>query len=167
MTVSARVNNYLKEHHINYQVVSHLYSEGAYDTAIAAHIPTKKLAKAVLLADHEGKHLLAVLPASNHLSLKSLSKKLDRELKLVEENNLNVFFADCSRGAIPAVGQAYFLSMIWDDHLMEEPDIYMEAGDHELLIHMDKKEFMKLMAEQPHMKISDWDTAHPKAPGLH
>jgi Ala-tRNA(Pro) deacylase len=155
MTISARVDSYLKDHSINYQIVNHHYSEGAYNTAVAAHIPTKKLAKAVLLIDHDGKHLLAILPSSNILSIKELSEKLDRELQFVQEQDLGVFFTDCAFGAIPAVGQAYNISVIWDDHLKDEPDIYIEGGDHEALIHMDKEDFMKLMADQPHMIISE------------
>lgn len=167
MTISARVDSYLKDHDINFQVVNHRYSEGAYNTAVAAHIPMKKLAKAVLLIDHDERHLLVVLPASNLLSLKDLSKKLDRELRFVQEKDLSVFFADCSTGAIPAVGQAYNLSMIWDDHLQEETDIYIEGGDHEALVHMSKEEFLKLMADQPHMIISERGAAHLKETGAH
>jgi Ala-tRNA(Pro) deacylase len=167
MTISTRVDSYLKEHHINFQVVNHRYSEGAYNTAVAAHIPMKKLAKAVLLTDHDEKHLLVVLPAANLLSLKDLSKKLDRDLRFVQEKDLAVFFADCSTGAIPAVGQAYNLSMIWDDHLQDEPDIYIEGGDHEALVHMSNGEFLKLMADQPHMIISERGAAHLKETGVH
>lgn len=167
MAISARVDSYLKDHGIKYQVVNHRYSEGAYNTAVAAHIPMKKLAKAVLLTDHDDKHLLVVLPASNLLSLKDLSKKLDRELRFVQEKDLSVFFADCSTGAIPAIGQAYNLSMIWDDHLREESDIYIEGGDHEALVHMNKEEFLKLMADQPHMIISERGAAHLKETGAH
>jgi Ala-tRNA(Pro) deacylase len=167
MTISTRVNSYLKDHHIDFQVVTHRYSEGAYNTAVAAHIPMKKLAKAVLLTDHDEKHLLVVLPASNLLSLKNLSKKLNRELRFVQEKELSVFFADCATGAIPAVGQAYNLSMIWDDHLQEEPDIYIEGGDHEALVHMSKQEFLKLMEGQPHMTVSERGAAHLKETGIH
>ena len=167
MTISTRVDSYLKDHHIDFQVVNHRYSEGAYNTAVAAHIPMKKLAKAVLLTDHDDKHLLVVLPASNLLSLKDLSKKLNRELRFVQEKELSVFFADCATGAIPAVGQAYNLSMIWDDHLRQEPDIDIEGGDHEALVHMSNEEFLKLMAGQPHMIISERGAAHLKETGVH
>jgi Ala-tRNA(Pro) deacylase len=167
MTISHRVDSYLKDHNIDYQVVNHRYSEGAYNTAVAAHIPMKKLAKAVLLIDHDERHLLVVLPASNLLSLKDLSKKLDRELRFVQEKDLSVFFADCATGAIPAVGQAYNLSMIWDDRLQEEPDIYIEGGDHEALVHVSKEEFLKLMADQPHMILSERGAAHLKETGAH
>lgn len=167
MTVSTRVGNYLKEHNVSYQVISHRYSEGAYNTAVAAHIPMKKLAKAVLLTDHDEKHLLVVIPASNLLSLRDLSQKLGRELRFVDEKDLSVFFADCATGAIPAVGQAYNLSMILDDHLLQETDIYLEGGDHEALVHMDKAEFLKLMADQPHMIISERGAAHLKETGIH
>jgi Ala-tRNA(Pro) deacylase len=160
MSISSRLYNYLEDHHVQYKVVTHKYSEGAYDTAVAAHVPMQKLAKAVLLADHEDKHLLAVLPASNLLSLKKLSNQLDRELSFVPEDELEVYFADCAKGAIPAIGQAYNMSTIWDDELAAEPEIFIEGGDHEALVRMEKDEFLKLMEDQPHMTISQHGSAH-------
>jgi Ala-tRNA(Pro) deacylase len=165
MTVSPRVDSYLKNHKVDYEVVTHRYSEGAFNTAVAAHIPMKKLAKAVLLEDHDDKHLLAILPASNILSLRELSRKLERDFHFVEEKDLPVFFADCATGAIPAVGQAYNLPMILDDRLREESDVYIEGGDHEALVHMNKEEFRKLMADQPHMIFSEMGSAHLKETG--
>ena len=167
MAISARVDNYLKQHHVDFAVIYHRHSEGAYDTAVAAHIPMKKLAKAVLLADHDDKHLLAVLPASNLLNLKNLSKSLQRELRFVPEQDLEVYFSDCSTGAIPAIGQAYNLPLIWDESLLEQEDIYLEGGDHEVLLHLGRSEFMKLMADQPHMIISKQGSAHLKETGVH
>jgi Ala-tRNA(Pro) deacylase len=160
MSISSRLHNYLEDHHIHYKVVTHKYSEGAYDTAVAAHVPMKKLAKAVLLTDHDDKHLLAVLPASNLLSLKKLRNQLDRDLSFVPEEELAVYFADCAKGAIPAIGQAYNVSTIWDDELAEEPEIFIEGGDHEALVRMEKEEFLRLMGDQPHMIISQRGSAH-------
>jgi len=166
MSISSRVYNYLEDHHIHYQVIIHRYSEGAYNTAVAAHVPMKKLAKAVLLSDHDDKHLLAVLPASNLISLKKLSNQLNRDLSFVPESELGVFFSDCSVGAIPAIGQAYNVSTVWDDQLSDEPDLYLEGGDHEALVHIERGEFLKLMGQEPHMTISERGSAHLKETGL-
>lgn len=166
MSISPRLYHYLEEHHIHYQILNHKYSEGAYDTAVAAHVPMKKLAKAVLLTDHEDKHLLAVLPACNLLSLKRLSNQLDRDLSFVPEQELEVYFADCAKGAVPAIGQAYNVSTIWDDELVAEPEVFIEGGDHEVLVRMEKNEFLKLMENQPHMTISQRGSAHLREPRL-
>ena len=44
--------------------------------------------------------------------------------------------------------------MIWDDDLQYTADIYIEAGDHEHLIWLDRKSFKKLMKSLPHTIIS-------------
>ena len=63
-------------------------------------------------------------------------------------------FADCEPGAIPPVGQAFGMETIIDDSLNECQDIYMEAGDHEDLIHLKGTAFRRLMQESPHAMIS-------------
>ncbi len=155
MTIPSRVDNYLKDHQISYQVLTHQYSEGMYNTSVAAHVSMRKLAKAVLLVDHDDKHLLAVLPTSHLLNIRKLNKQLKRTFKFVEEDHLADFFTDCSLGAVPAVGQAYNLPVICEDRLYEESEVYLEGGDHEALIQLDKSEFSALMEDQSHMTFSE------------
>jgi Ala-tRNA(Pro) deacylase len=37
---------------------------------------------------------------------------------------------------VPAVGKCYGLDLIVDDSINAQPDIYMEAGDHQTLLHL-------------------------------
>ena len=57
-------------------------------------------------------------------------------MELVEEEELTEIFKDCAEGAIPALGEAYGLDVIWDEELMGVEDIYIEAGDHRHLIRL-------------------------------
>lgn len=155
MTIPSKVDNYLKDHHIHYQVRTHRYSEGMFNTSVAARVSMRKLAKAVLLVDHDDKHLLAVLPTSHLLNIKRLNKQLNRTFRFVEEDHLRDFFTDCSLGAVPAVGQAYNLPVICEDLLYEEAEVYLEGGDHEALILLDKEEFCALMENQSRMVFSE------------
>jgi prolyl-tRNA editing enzyme YbaK/EbsC (Cys-tRNA(Pro) deacylase) len=41
-----------------------------------------------------------------------------------------------------------------DQSLVDAPDIYFEAGDHQALIHVSGSEFLKLMANAPRGQIS-------------
>jgi Ala-tRNA(Pro) deacylase len=54
-------------------------------------------------------------------------------------------FADCDRGAVPPVGEAYGIPTVWDDSLGDLPDVYFEGGDHRTLIHMSGPDFAELM----------------------
>ena len=63
-------------------------------------------------------------------------------------------FPDCELGAIPPVGMLYDIDTVVDDSLLEQPDIYFEAGDHEHMIHMKRKAFGLLMGDALHAAFS-------------
>jgi len=75
-------------------------------------------------------------------------------LRLASEPELRQLFDDCDTGAIPALSEAYGLKVIWDDQLKHASDIYIEAGDHEHLIHLRGSDFQQLMESLPHSIIS-------------
>ena len=82
------------------------------------------------------------------------NESLGRKLKLAPENELPDLFKDCDSGAVPALSNAYGLDVIWDEQLTNASEIYIEAGDHESLIHMHGDAFCKLMEDLPHNIIS-------------
>ena len=95
-----------------------------------------------------------LLPANNSLEIGWVNDELDRSLELAEEKEFKTLFDDCELGAVPALGDAYGIQVIWDDELQYTADIYIEAGDHEHLIWLDRKDFKKLMLALPHSIIS-------------
>ncbi len=64
------------------------------------------------------------IPVDCRLSVGALSFILDRNLSLVNEWELSELFQDCADGAVPCLGQAYCIDLIWDDELMKNKDIY-------------------------------------------
>ena len=100
------------------------------------------------------------MPASRRVELQSLERQFGRRLVLASEREVQDVFSDCSKGAIPAVGQAYGLDVVWDDCLASCPDVYFEAGDHTDLVRMSGKEFTFLMGRRPHGTISSPDIRH-------
>ena len=49
------------------------------------------------------------------------------------------------------------LETIVDDSIGAQPDIYMEAGDHETLLHLTHAQFARLTANAPHGRFSAHD----------
>jgi len=154
MKVSYHVRSFLQQHSIPYDVVRHPYSEGAVQTAISAHIPLACMAKAVVLQDHEGHCLMAVIPSNHKLKVRTLEKVSQRGLHLAPEGLLHDIFDDCEPGAIPAVGPAYHMETYVDDALLDEQDIYLECGDHQSVMHMAGQQFCQVMAASHHAPIS-------------
>lgn len=153
MAISQRLKDYLDEHHVDYSVVSHAHTESSEDSARSAHIPLHQMAKAVVLEDEQG-YIVGVLPSNNRIDLDWVNEELGRELEFADEDELDKLFSDCDTGAVPALSDAYGLKVIWDDQLQHASDIYIEAGDHEHLVHIRGEDFKLLMAAMPHSIIS-------------
>jgi Ala-tRNA(Pro) deacylase len=150
MTVAHRLESHLQQSGVAYDVRHHPYCEGSERTAHIAGVPASQVAKAVLTEDHEGRHLLAVIPSDRRLSLYHLGTVLRRSFRLASEFQVDMIFGDCVRGAVPPIGAPYRVETVVDDALLKLDDVWLEAGDHEDLIHMTGSQFRALMANAPH-----------------
>ena len=153
MAIAIKLKQYLDNEHVNYELIQHSYADTSMQTAQNAHISGENIAKAVLLHDDEG-YLLAIVPATHKVRLGKLHKKFKRYLSLADESDIHALFDDCSIGAIPPLGKAYNMDVIYDDTLNKRKDVYFEAGDHTSLVHLSTKDFTDLLGESPHGKIS-------------
>jgi len=153
MAIAKSLTRYLNEREVEYKLVPHEHSATSLETAHKAHIPAHQVAKAVVLCDDAG-YVLGVLPATRTLEIDWVNAELNRELTLACEDKFAELFKDCETGAVPALGGAYGIQVIWDDDLKYTADVYIEAGDHEHLIWLERKSFHKLMKSLPHTVIS-------------
>jgi len=154
MTIANRLDSYLSEHNIPFQTLSHSHSSSSIGSAMAAHVPPEQVAKAVLLGDHEGRKIMAVLPASYKISISALNEALHGQYHFLKEDEFHALFRDCEFGAIPPVGEAYNMTLICDQTLDVLEDVYFEAGDHETLIRVNKDTFKMMTASGKHIRFS-------------
>ncbi len=147
MSVARSLQHYLDDIGIQYRLVAHPYSEGSMETAMAAHIPRTQLAKAVLFRDEDFHYTLAVLPSSHKVKRHTINEIFDRHFEMASEEELDDLFPDCCHGAVPPIGQAYQVDVVWDQALLNNEQVFIEAGDHEHLICLEKNEFARLMAD--------------------
>jgi Ala-tRNA(Pro) deacylase len=115
-------------------------------TAEACRISGDRMAKAVVLRDEYG-YVLAILPASHHIRLDDLRTQLGLDVELAAEYEIEELFDDCLPGAIPPAGECYGLDTMVDDSIEDQPEVYLEGGDHETLVHMSQTQFARVMAQ--------------------
>jgi Ala-tRNA(Pro) deacylase len=156
MSIAPKLRNYLAAEGIQYAEIPHVFTMSSNRTAEACHIPGDRLAKGVVLR-RNGDYLLAVVPASHHLRLSDLRTELGDHVVMATEAEINRLFGDCAHGAIPAVGKCYGLNMIVDDSMEAQPEIYLEAGDHETLLQLTRAQFARLTANALHGRFSTHD----------
>lgn len=153
MPVASQLKAYLDKRNIKYDVVTHPRTATASAAAEAAHIPGDAMLKSVVFHCDEG-YMLTVVPSTHRVELKTLSRIIDKPLDLATEDEIGTLFTDCDLGAIPAVGEAYGLTVMCDDVLDDAKDVYFEAGDHRSLIHLKADEFRELMSGADHGHFS-------------
>jgi len=154
MSIAPTLQKYLVAENIQYEELPHELSMTSARTAEASHISSDRLAKGVVF---DGEYMLAVVPASHHIRLSELRTKLGDNVDMADETDINQLFGDCAHGAVPAVGKCYGLDIIVDDSIEAQPEIYMEAGDHETLLHMSHAQFSRLTANALHGRFSAHD----------
>ena len=160
MAIATRLQEYMSEHDLRYDVLTHPHSHHSMETAQLARVPGNSLAKSVLLVDEEGGFLMAILPSTHHVNLRALSRTLGCGLRLASEDEIARLFPDCEPGAIPPLGMAYGMPMVIDDSLAGQDEIYFEAGDHEKLIQMGRRDFMQMMQNAEHVRFSEHHWRH-------
>jgi len=150
MSMSQRLSSYLEQRGANYKVCEHDNSHTSSQTARLAHIPEHQLAKSVILEDDAGV-VMAVVPADSRVRIGELARLLGRhDLHLADERRIAQVFSDCEIGAVPALGMAWGVETVVDDDLQENPEVYIEAGDHKLLLKMSDQQFSALMQGAKH-----------------
>jgi len=156
MSIAPTLQKYLAAENIQYKEIQHEPSMSSARTAEACHISGDRLAKGIVLR-RDGEYVLAVVPASHHLRLSDLRTTLGDSVQMANEGEIHQLFRDCARGAVPAIGKCYGLDIIVDDSIETQPEIYMEAGDHETLLHLTHAQFARLTADAPHGRFSAHD----------
>ncbi|TYO62928.1 YbaK/EbsC family protein [Bradyrhizobium hipponense] len=147
------MQKYLAAENIQYDEIQHEPSMSSTRTAQACHISGDRLAKGIVLR-RDDQYILAVVPASHHIRLSDLRTTLGNNVDMANEAEIDQLFRDCAHGAVPAVGKCYGLDVIVDDSIETQPEIYMEAGDHETLLRLTHAQFAHLTANAPHGRFS-------------
>jgi Ala-tRNA(Pro) deacylase len=153
MTMKQRIEQFLEEHRIPYDVVAHERTATSLQAAHAAHVETGRLAKAVLL-EGDDCFMAAMIPADHDVRLGQLQLDYGEHLHLADEATIREMFTDCDPGAVPGLPTAWGIETVWDDDLLAQPDIYLESGDHRRLIHLETRYLQDNLPEMPHCRFS-------------
>ena len=153
MAIADTVKNFMAQKSVDYELVTHPHTGSSHETAEAAHVLEDHIAKAVIVKDDAG-YAMVVVPASLYVEMKHVRKELDRDLQLVEEDELAKLFPDCETGAVPPLGPAYEIETFLDEALTSLANVYFESGDHEHLVHLSGDDFKKLLSGVRHGHFS-------------
>ncbi|ATH08433.1 hypothetical protein BIY24_10875 [Halobacteriovorax marinus] len=144
MTVPKSLMAYVDSKKVNYSHILHPAAYTAEDVAHSIHCPKHQLAK-VIAIHADDRDLLAILPACDKLDMKSLKRELgSREVTLFSETELKTAFNDCEIGTTPVFGHLYGMDVIASTNLLEDAEIYFNAGTHTDAMKCTLEEFINI-----------------------
>ncbi len=148
-----RMERFLDQHMIPFDLIAHPHTHTSAETARAIGVAPSKVAKGVLL-DGMDCQMVAMIPADQDIRLGKLGQEQGMEFSLADEASVSRLFRECEPGVVPGLPNAWGVDMVWDDALMAQPDIYLEAGDHERLLHIETRYLREAFGDALHCRFS-------------
>lgn len=153
MSIAPRIQSFLNDTGIDYQLIDHQKSQSAAETARRSSIPRCQFAKGVVVHHADG-FAMSVVPSDRNVHLNALQDLLHYRVRLAREDEIAELFSDCDLGAVPPFGFLYGVTTIVDHELDDIPDVYFEAGDHKTVVQVSPGDFDRLMHDTLHADIS-------------
>ena len=130
MNCMERLQAYLRENNVPFQIQHHPVAYSAQEVAASEHVPGKMMAKTVVVFAG-GETVMLALPASHRVEVEKAAAALGvKEVRLAHEAELAVYFPDCEVGAMPPFGNLYDVPVWVDRSLAEDETIVFRAGTH-------------------------------------
>lgn len=146
MAISATLKEFLDSQQVAYELIPHSRTGSSMETAEEARVPGNRVAKAVIIREN-GSYAMVIVPSARHVDLAILRQQFGHEAELATEAELGNLFPDCAIGAVPPVGAAWGLDTYLDDCLLDQQEVYFEAGDHEELVRVSSEQFQRLQVD--------------------
>jgi len=145
MELLKRLRVFLDEYHAEYTHTVHPLAYTAREVASAEHLPSREVAKTVVVFGDEGYHMI-VVPASRFVDFQEVRLTLGlTHARLATEQEIGQLFPDCELGAMPPMGNLYGMPVYLDSSLAAEETIAFNGGTHYDVIHMQTDDFRKLV----------------------
>ena len=131
--------DWLTLRHIEFEIHEHAPSYTAAGTARAEGVDPRAFAKVVGVVTDDGRNVLLVLDAPDHVDLRKAQRSLGAGVvRLLSEPELAAITPGCEPGAAPAIGELFGLPMHADFAVRDDPEISFNAGTHRHAVRVDR-----------------------------
>jgi Ala-tRNA(Pro) deacylase len=145
MKCRERMEQYLRENGVDFEVQTHAQAFTMQEVAAALHVPGNQVAKVVMVKADDDK-VMAVLPAPYRLNIDLLRDLVGaKRARLAKEEEFADLFPDCATGAMPPFGNLYDVPVYADRSMAEEPDMVFRIGTHRETMKIAYADFVQLV----------------------
>jgi Ala-tRNA(Pro) deacylase len=144
MECRERLEQYLRENDVPFEVMTHRQAFTMPEVAAALRMPGRQVAK-VVVVKADGETVMLVVPTSHRLNLAQVRALLDaKRVSLAKEEEFADLFPDCGTGAMPPFGNLYDVPVYVDQALERERSIVFRVGTHRHTMKIAYADFARL-----------------------
>ena len=144
MKCRERMEKYLRENGVGFEVKTHEQAFTMQEVAAALHVPGNQVAKVVIVCADKEKVML-VLPAPYRMNVDLVRDMVGaNKVRLAKEEEFADLFPDCATGAMPPFGNLYGVPVYVDRSMAEEPDMVFRIGTHRETMKITYADFIRL-----------------------
>jgi Ala-tRNA(Pro) deacylase len=145
MKCRERLEKYLKENDVSFELLAHSQAYTMQEVAAALHVPGTQVAK-VVMVKADGEIVMLALSAPDRVDFRKVRGLLGaKEVSLAKEGEFAGLFADCATGAMPPFGNLYDVPVHVDQGLAQEADIVFRVGTHRHTMKLAYADFSRLV----------------------
>lgn len=140
-----KLKQFLSESGVRYETIPHSQAFTAQETAAAAHVPGRELAKTVMVRV-DGELAMAVVPATARVSMDRLKRLAAAgAVELADEDDFRREFPGVEAGAMPPFGNLWGMKVYADRTLRDDEEIAFDAGTHTELVRLRYDDYERLV----------------------
>ncbi|MGZ6546359.1 MAG: aminoacyl-tRNA deacylase [Actinomycetota bacterium] len=145
MDCRQRLESYLREQGIEFEVTEHRTAFTAQRVAASEHVSGRAFAK-VVMARSDGDLLMLVVPASRMVDLAKVGNVVSkRDVRMAYEYEFAPAFPDCEPGAMPPFGNLYDVPVYADTAMGSREHMVFQAGTHSLTMSVPYADFERVV----------------------
>jgi Ala-tRNA(Pro) deacylase len=145
MECRERLEAYLRENNVPFQVKRHETAYTMSEVAAAMHESGKHVAK-VVMVQADGGMVMLIVPSSYRLDMSQVQDMLAVDkVRLAQEGEFDDLFGDCAPGAMPPFGNLYEVPVYVDRALTGQEEILFRAGTHQHMMKVAYTDFARLV----------------------
>jgi Ala-tRNA(Pro) deacylase len=130
MDCRERVQQYLQDENVNYEMFTHPEVYTIQELAATLHVPGRQVAKVVMVKADQ-KLVMVVVPAPYRVNLERIQTHLGSNVvELAKESDFSSLFPDCLPGAMPPLGNLYRMTVYVDEVLAAQTHVVFRVGTH-------------------------------------
>jgi Ala-tRNA(Pro) deacylase len=131
--------DWLAGRHVEYELHEHPETFTAEATARAEHLDPRRFAKVVGVATDDGRQVVLLVDADDHVDLAKARRALDAaDVRVLTEAEFAALAPECEAGTVPPVPAVAGVPVYADHAVHDAVEIAFHAGSHRYSVHVDR-----------------------------